>query len=271
VAVFCGVLCRPRGFVMTSTAREYFTVDLRGLRPALAARAQRDDLTESDVLRSALAAALREGDASPMLAVDLLDLSPAIRRVKLSVRVSPLAAPVLAPERMLERHHCAPDKRCNAGTMSIRLADITPSGKMVSWWLEPMLMSRRTNLGVSMFSAATTALWLCACWASVRGGAFSRDLLAAECVWYLGALASITVLALPLSTLSRSFGFLSPHVQAPAIFVALGLPALLLVFQPKAVSVAGASLSLSIPLLLCAALGVWLCWPGHAPRGGAEA
>ena len=43
---------------MNSTAREYFTVDLRGLRPALKARAVRDGLTESDVLRSALAAAL---------------------------------------------------------------------------------------------------------------------------------------------------------------------------------------------------------------------
>jgi|BarGraIncu00222A_1022003.scaffolds.fasta_scaffold47680_2 hypothetical protein len=41
---------------MTSTALEYFTVDLRGLRAALSARAAaRDGLTESDVLRSALA------------------------------------------------------------------------------------------------------------------------------------------------------------------------------------------------------------------------
>lgn len=42
---------------MNSTAREYFTVDLRGLRAALTARAARDGLTDSDVLRGALAVA----------------------------------------------------------------------------------------------------------------------------------------------------------------------------------------------------------------------
>jgi hypothetical protein len=46
-------------------AREYFTVDLRGLRPALAARAAERRMTESDVLRSALAVAL---DADPSIA-----------------------------------------------------------------------------------------------------------------------------------------------------------------------------------------------------------
>jgi hypothetical protein len=139
--------------------------------------------------------------------------------------------------------------------------------------LEKMPMNRRVNLGVSLFSAATTSLWLCACWTVVRGGAFSegRDLFTAECVWYLGAIASIAVLALPLATLSRTFGFFAPHVQTPAIFVALGLPALLLAFRPDAISVAGASLLLSVPLLLVAAVGVWLCWPGHAPRHGSGA
>lgn len=38
--------------------REYFTVDLRGLRAALAARAAADSMTESDVLRCALVAKL---------------------------------------------------------------------------------------------------------------------------------------------------------------------------------------------------------------------
>jgi hypothetical protein len=47
-------------------AREYFTVDLRGLRAALAARAAKRRMTESDVLRSALAAAL---DADPSIAI----------------------------------------------------------------------------------------------------------------------------------------------------------------------------------------------------------
>ena len=46
-------------------AREYFTVDLRGLRAALAARAAERRMTEADVLRSALAVAL---DADPSIA-----------------------------------------------------------------------------------------------------------------------------------------------------------------------------------------------------------
>jgi hypothetical protein len=78
---------------MTSPAREYFTVDLRGLRAALSARAARDGLTESDVLRSALAAAIRDPDvASPTPAVGPRERSPATRHVKLSVRVSMLVA-----------------------------------------------------------------------------------------------------------------------------------------------------------------------------------
>lgn len=48
---------------MTSTPREYFTVDLHGLRAALSARTARDGLTESDVLQGALAAALDDPDA----------------------------------------------------------------------------------------------------------------------------------------------------------------------------------------------------------------
>ena len=40
---------------MARVLREFFTVDLRGLRAALAARAASNGLTESDVLRSTLA------------------------------------------------------------------------------------------------------------------------------------------------------------------------------------------------------------------------
>jgi hypothetical protein len=47
-------------------AREYFTVDLRGLRAALAARAVERRMTEADVLRSALAVALA---ADPSIAI----------------------------------------------------------------------------------------------------------------------------------------------------------------------------------------------------------
>jgi len=47
---------------MAPVAREYFTVDLRGLRAALTASAARDGVTESHVLRSALAVALAVTD-----------------------------------------------------------------------------------------------------------------------------------------------------------------------------------------------------------------
>ena len=59
---------------MPAAAREYFTVDLRGLRAALAARAARDGMTESDVLRSALATAL--GTTRTVL----FDPAPPVRR-----------------------------------------------------------------------------------------------------------------------------------------------------------------------------------------------
>ena len=74
-------------------AREYFTVDLRGLRAALAARAAERRMTESDVLRSALAAAL---DAYPSTGVtdDIAvgDGPPPTPHVKLSVRLTRLAS-----------------------------------------------------------------------------------------------------------------------------------------------------------------------------------
>jgi len=74
---------------MAAVPREYFTVDLRGLRAALAARAARDDVTESEVLRSALAAALgfRSGVQSAP-SIELNRGSPRVGQVKLSVRLS---------------------------------------------------------------------------------------------------------------------------------------------------------------------------------------
>jgi hypothetical protein len=73
---------------MTAAAREYFTVDLRGLRTALAARAARDEMTESDVLRSALATTL----GTERVAVSGSPIATAVGRrslfqVKLSVRL----------------------------------------------------------------------------------------------------------------------------------------------------------------------------------------
>ena len=76
-----------------STPREYFTVDLRGLRPTLRARAARDGVTESDVLRSALAVVL--GDPGVPLrspGVASAASSRTAPHVKLSVRVSAPAA-----------------------------------------------------------------------------------------------------------------------------------------------------------------------------------
>lgn len=68
---------RPRVFVMTSTSREYFTVDLRGLRAALSARAARDGPTESDVLRSSVAVAFGELDVpSPTSVIGTRERSP---------------------------------------------------------------------------------------------------------------------------------------------------------------------------------------------------
>jgi hypothetical protein len=90
---------------MAPMAREYFTVDLRGLRAALAARAAERRMTESDVLRSALAVAL---DADPSIAITQdTDLgrgpSPTpptspTPHVKHSVRLTRLAA------QRLDRH-----------------------------------------------------------------------------------------------------------------------------------------------------------------------
>ena len=74
-------------------AREYFTVDLRGLRPALAARAAERRMTESDVLRSALAAVL-DADPSTDVTQDIAlgDDKPPTSQVKLSVRLTRLAS-----------------------------------------------------------------------------------------------------------------------------------------------------------------------------------
>jgi hypothetical protein len=77
---------------MSTTHREFFTVDLRGLRAALSARAAHDGITESDVLRSALANALREPGVPEPTPATSPRTSPASRHVKLSVRVSPLVA-----------------------------------------------------------------------------------------------------------------------------------------------------------------------------------
>ena len=74
-------------------AREFFTVDLRGLRAALTAHAAETGMTASDVLRGALAAALDAGHGraiTPTLVAG--DESVPTNKVNLSVRLSRTAA-----------------------------------------------------------------------------------------------------------------------------------------------------------------------------------
>jgi hypothetical protein len=78
---------------MPAAAREFFTVDLRGLRAALTARAASQGVTESDVLRSALAASLGSGACSA--AVEPTPQNDASRiggSIKLTVRLPRPAA-----------------------------------------------------------------------------------------------------------------------------------------------------------------------------------
>lgn len=103
-------------------AREYFTVDLRGLRAALAARAAERRMTESDVLRSALAVAL---DAAPSIAItqdtdcgDGPSPAPPTPHVKLSVRLTRPAS------QRLDRHARAAG--LSRGAYLTRLVDGAP-------------------------------------------------------------------------------------------------------------------------------------------------
>lgn len=75
-----------------SSAREYFTIDLRGLRAALAARADADALTESDVLRSALAAKLGPDAIASKPSSSVAPTAHRRSCAKLSIRLPHLAA-----------------------------------------------------------------------------------------------------------------------------------------------------------------------------------
>lgn len=77
---------------MAAAAREYFTVALRGLRAALAARATHDGLTESDVLRSALATMLATGQDDTCEAIEPIAARSTSPHAKLSVRLMHSAA-----------------------------------------------------------------------------------------------------------------------------------------------------------------------------------
>ena len=80
---------------MSATPGEFFTVDLRGLRAALSHRATETGLTESDVLRSALAAALGDGRSDPLNEPATGAAGASQPQVKLSVRI-----PCPAAERL---------------------------------------------------------------------------------------------------------------------------------------------------------------------------
>lgn len=73
---------------MPAADREFFTVDLRGMRGALKARAVEAGITESDMLRSALAAALSDSRSDPLNAPATGDAGPSQPQVKLSVRIA---------------------------------------------------------------------------------------------------------------------------------------------------------------------------------------
>jgi hypothetical protein len=78
---------------VAAVAREYFTVDLRGLRAALAVRAADTGMTESDVLRSVLAVALDTAHGATTIQAPVVGYGPSrTRSLKLSVRLSDAAA-----------------------------------------------------------------------------------------------------------------------------------------------------------------------------------
>lgn len=77
---------------MPSSGREFFTVDLRGLRARLKARAAESRLTESDLLRSTLAAALGSDRSDPSPSSGATDGLAISVRTKLSVRLAKPAA-----------------------------------------------------------------------------------------------------------------------------------------------------------------------------------
>ncbi len=72
---------------MSATPREFFTVDLRGLRGALSRRATETGLTESDVLRSALSVALNDDQRDTQNSPAIGASRASQPQIKLSVRI----------------------------------------------------------------------------------------------------------------------------------------------------------------------------------------
>jgi hypothetical protein len=121
-------------------AREFFTVDLRGLRAALTARAAGTGMTESDVLRAALAVALTV-DGSVHAAPPSFDhCAPVASHVKLSVRLARPAADRLG--------HQARAAGLSRGAYLTRLIDGSP----------PVMASFDRRAGFAALSASATEL-----------------------------------------------------------------------------------------------------------------
>lgn len=122
-------------------AREFFTVDLRGLRVALTARAAEAGMTESDVLRSALATALNAVACGPaMPSSSAVDRALPTPHVKLSVRLTRFAAYRL--------DHHANAAGLSRGAYLTRLIDGSP----------PVLASTDLQAGFAALSASATEL-----------------------------------------------------------------------------------------------------------------
>ncbi len=79
---------------MSASPREFFTVDLRGLRAELRRRASETGLTESDVLRNALAVVLNDdqNQSATLNSSEAGDICASQPQVKLSVRITCPAA-----------------------------------------------------------------------------------------------------------------------------------------------------------------------------------
>jgi predicted HicB family RNase H-like nuclease len=122
---------------MRAAAREFFTVDLRGLRAALTSRAASQGVTESDVLRSALAATL---DSGAIVQSRENDESHAEGSVKLSVRL---------PRRVVQRlDHQARAAGLSRGAYLSRLIDGAP----------PVTASADRAAGAAALSASAAEL-----------------------------------------------------------------------------------------------------------------
>jgi hypothetical protein len=126
---------------MRAAAREYFTVDLHGLRTALAARAADQHTTEANVLRSALAAALGANECDASIAKsDRTDAALVGDPIKLSVRLTRPAA-----------HRLDHDTRAAGLSRGVYLGRLIHNSP-------PVMASADRSAGFAALSASSTEL-----------------------------------------------------------------------------------------------------------------